>query len=67
MLYLFLLFTGLYFLILAVIIQIFNAISELGTPFKIPTKEAKSEMEKHPKVTVQYSSKLYKLFYASYS
>ena len=42
----------LYFLILAVIAQIFNPIAELVIPIGITTKEAKAEMEKHP-VTVE--------------
>ena len=41
---LFLLFF-LYFLIPAVITQIFNSIAELATPMGILTKEAKAEME----------------------
>ena len=39
---------GLYFLIPAVIILIFNIISELVIPIGIPTKEQKVEMETHP-------------------
>ena len=35
------------FLIPAVITQIFNPTAELVIPVRIPTKEAKSEMEKH--------------------
>ena len=42
----------LYFLILAVIAQIFNPIAELVIPIGTTTKEAKAEMEKHP-VTVE--------------
>ena len=38
----------LYFLILAVIAQIFNPIAELVIPIGTTTKEAKAEMEKHP-------------------
>ena len=37
-----------YFLIPAVIAQIFNPIAELVIPIGIPTKEAKAEMETHP-------------------
>ena len=38
----------LYFLISAVIAQIFNPIAELVAPIGIPTKEGKAEMETHP-------------------
>ena len=44
--------TDLYFLIPAVITQIFNPITELVIPMGIPTKEAKGEIETHP-VTVE--------------
>ena len=44
----FFLFIDLYFLILAVITQIFNRIVELAIPIGIPTKEAKAEIETHP-------------------
>ena len=37
---------GLYFLIPAVVTQIFNLIAEYAIPIGIPTKEAKAEMEK---------------------
>ena len=46
------LFNDLYFLIPAVITQIFNPIAELVIPIGIPTEEAKTEMETHP-VTVE--------------
>ena len=42
----------LYWLIPAVITQLFNPIAELVIPIGIPTKEAKAEMEIHP-VTVE--------------
>ena len=42
----------LYFIIPAVITQIFNPIAELIIHIGIPTKEAEAEMETHP-VTVQ--------------
>ena len=42
----------LYFLISAIIAQIFNPIPELIIPIRIPTKEAKAEMETHP-ITVE--------------
>ena len=45
----------LYFLILAVIAQIFNPIAELVIPIGTTTKEAKAEMEKHP-VTVEITT-----------
>ena len=48
MLLLFLLITDLYFLIPAVIAQIFNPIAELVIPTGIPSKEAKAEIEKYP-------------------
>ena len=38
----------LYFLIPAVITQIFSPIVELAIPIGIPTKEAKSKIETHP-------------------
>ena len=38
----------LYFLIPAVITQIFNKIAELVITIGIPTKEAKTEVETHP-------------------
>ena len=37
-----------YFLIPAVIAQIFNPITKLVIPKRIPTKEAKAGMETHP-------------------
>ena len=48
----FFLIIDLYFLIPAVITQIFNPIAAVTIPIKIPTKEAKLEMETHP-VTVE--------------
>ena len=51
-LFLFFLFIDLYFLIPAVITQMFNPIAELIIPSGFPTKEAKVEMEIHP-VTVE--------------
>ena len=44
----FLLIIDLYFLIAAVIAQIFNQIAELVIPIGTPTKEQKAEMEIHP-------------------
>ena len=49
-----------------------ETLAELVIPIGIPTKEAKAEIETHPvnvEITIsgQYNSKLYKLFYASYS
>ena len=44
----FILITDLYFLIPAVIAQIFNPIAELVIPIGIPSKEAKVEIEIHP-------------------
>ena len=42
------LITDLYFLIPVVITQIFNPSAELRIYIRIPTKEAKAEMETHP-------------------
>ena len=50
--FLFLLITDLYFLIPAIIAQIFNHIAGLVISIRIPIKEAKSEMEIYP-VTVE--------------
>ena len=44
----FFLIIDLYFLIPAVMTQIFNPIVELAIPIGIPTKGAKAEMEAHP-------------------
>ena len=44
----FFLIIDLYFLILAVIAQIFNPIAELVIPIGIRIKEAKAEIEIHP-------------------
>ena len=44
----FLLIIGLYFLIRAVVGQIFNSIAEFVIPIGIPIKEAKAEIEIHP-------------------
>ena len=44
----YLLTIDLYFLIPAVIAQVFNPIAELVIPIGIPTKEAKVETETHP-------------------
>ena len=44
----FFLITYLYFLIPAIIAQIFNLFSELLIPIGIPTKGAKAEIEIHP-------------------
>ena len=43
-------FIDLYFLILAIIAQVFNPVTELIIPIGISTKEAKAEMETHPVV-----------------
>ena len=48
----FFLIIDLYYLIPAVIAQIFNPIAELVIPIGMPIKEAKAEMETHP-VTVE--------------
>ena len=50
--FLFLLIIDLYFLIPAIIAQIFNHIAGLVISIRIPIKEAKSEMEIYP-VTVE--------------
>ena len=44
----FFLIIDLYFVILAVITQIYNPIAELVIPIGIPAKEVKAEMETHP-------------------
>ena len=43
-----LLFLDLYFLVPAVITQIFNHVAVLVIPIEIPSKEAKAENETHP-------------------
>ena len=48
MLLFYFLIMGFYFLIAAVIAQIFSPIAELVIPNGITTKEAKAEMETHP-------------------
>ena len=48
MLFFLFLIIDLYFLIAAVIRQIFNPASELVIPIGIPTKEAKAEMKTYP-------------------
>ena len=53
----FFLVIDLYFLIPAVIAQIFHKIAELVIPTGIPTKEAKIEMETHPVIVVDTISK----------
>ena len=53
----FFLVIDLYFLIPAVIAQIFHKISELVIPTGIPTKEAKIEMETHPVIVLDTISK----------
>ena len=55
-----------------IITDLHFSVAELVIPIGIPTKEAKAEIETHPvnvEITIsgQYNSKLYKLFYASYS
>ena len=47
-LFFFFLIIDLYFLVPAVITQIFNLIDELVIHTRIPTKEAKAEIETHP-------------------
>ena len=49
----------LYFLIPAVIAQIFNPILELVIPIGIPINEAKAEMETHPLIV---EAKINKMF-----
>ena len=53
----FFLVIDLYFLIPAVIAQIFHKIAELVIPTGIPTKEAKTEMETHPVIVLDTISK----------
>ena len=60
----FFLIIDLYFLIPAVIAQIFNPIAELVIPIGIPIKEAREEIEIHPIIaeakikSVQYNLEL---------
>ena len=59
----FFLIIELYFLIPAVITQIFNPIVELAVPIGILTKEAKAEMETHPalvEIAISESSMYFK-------
>ena len=56
----FFLISDLYFLITALIAQIFYRIAEIVIPIGVPTKETKAEMETHPviledKISVQYN------------
>ena len=44
----FFLINGLYFLIPAIIVQIFNTISEIVIPIGRPSKESKEEIKIHP-------------------
>ena len=46
-LFLFFLIINLYFIIPAIIAQIFNQTAKLVIPIEIPTKETKAEMETH--------------------
>ena len=46
----FFLIIGLYFLVPAVIAQVFNSVKELVIPTGIPIKEAKAEIEMHPAI-----------------
>ena len=52
----FFLFSDLYFLIPAVITQVFTPIAELVIPIKTPTNEAKVEMKTHPIIYLLYFS-----------
>ena len=70
--FLFFLIIDLYFLVPAFITKFFNPVEELLIPIRTLTKEAKEEMGTHPvtiktNINAKYNSKLYKLFYASYS
>ena len=56
--FIFFLIIDLYFLIPAVLTQIFNQISELVIPIEIPTKEAKVVIETHPVIMVITISEL---------
>ena len=47
MLFFFLLIIDLYFLIPAAVAQIFNPIAEFAIPIRIPSKEAKAEIDMH--------------------
>ena len=61
----FFLITDLYFLIPAVIIQIFNPIAELVIPIRILTRETKADMETHP-ITEEINPNLSGLFRGSF-
>ena len=70
--YFFFLIIDLYFLIPAIIAQVFNPAEELVMSIEIQTKEVTAEIETHPvtaeaNVSVQYNLKSYKSFCASYS
>ena len=72
MLFIFFLIIDLFFLLPAVIAQVFNPIAELILPIGIRIKEAKAEMDTHPvivkaKISVQYDIELYKPFCGFYS
>ena len=55
----FFLITGVYFLILAIVMEIFIIIAERAIPTGIPTKEARAKIEAHPAniSNVQYNLK----------
>ena len=67
------LFIDIYFLIPAVIAQIFNPIAEVTIPIGIPTKEVKEEIETHPVTTKAQINKCsiyfkaFQTFFAFYS
>ena len=59
----FFLIINLYFLISAVIVQIFNPISKLVIPVGIPAKDIKAEMEIYPAIVENTISKWSILIY----
>ena len=57
MFFFFFLINNLYFLIPAVITQVFNSTAELAILTVIPTKKTKAEMETHPAIVETKISK----------
>ena len=65
MLFFFFLIINLYYLIPAVIAQIFNPIAELVIPIGMPTKEAKAEIEIYPVIVEAKIRKLFNIIQSS--
>ena len=62
----FFLIIDLYFLIPAVIAQIFNPIAELVIPTEVWTKKAKAETETHP-VIVEITISMYSIYFQTFT